>query len=144
LISKAGIHWSNGLRVNAVSLDQRLLQLASLFLLIAFFPPKLALADVPPHQVKEVDHLIEYIRNTPCLLERNDKKYTGKEVIKHILKKYDYFRDEIKSTEDFIKYSASKSELSGKLYVAYCEGRKPVEGNTWLMGELTNYRKNNK
>jgi hypothetical protein len=58
------------------------------------------------------------------------------------MRKYDYFRDEIKSTEDFIKYSASKSEISGKPYIAYCEGNEPVDGSTWLMKELKNYREN--
>ena len=138
---KVGSPCLNGLRVSAASLN-----LVSLFFLLLVslsgFYAKHSLADVPPQQVKEVTYLIEYIRNSTCVLERNNKKYKGEEVIEHILKKYDYFRDEIKSTEDFIKYSASKSELSGKPYIAYCEGSEPVDGFTWLMTELQHYREN--
>jgi hypothetical protein len=127
-------------------INQRFLKPVSLFFLLLFsligFNTNDSLADVPLQQVNEVEHLISFIRNTSCVLGRNDKKYKGSETVEHILKKYDYFRDKIKNTEDFIKYSASKSELSGKLYMAYCEGSEPIDGYSWLMTELKHYRDN--
>ena len=98
------------------------------------------LADVPPGQVGEVEHLVNFIRNTDCRLERNEKIYSGNEVIEHILRKYDYYREEINSTEDFIEFSASKSVMSGKPYLAHCNNRKPVSGREWLLKELNRYR----
>lgn len=138
---KVGSLWLSGLKVNVVSLKPVGLFFLLLVSLIGFYA-KDSLADVPPHQVKEVNHLIEYVQNTSCLLERNNKKYKGKDVVVHIIRKYNYFRDKIKSTEDFIEYSTSKSEISGKRYVAYCEGSEPVDGFTWLMSELKSYREN--
>jgi hypothetical protein len=136
---KAGSHWLSGLKVNVASLKPVGLFSLLLVLLIGFYAEG-SLADVPPQQVNEVNYLIEYIRNSPCLLERNNKKYKGEEAIEHILRKYDYYREEITSTEDFIKYSATKSEMSGKVYMAYCEGSEPIDSFTWLMTELERYR----
>lgn len=103
--------------------------------------PSTVLSDVPLEQKKEVEYLVNFIRNSPCKLERNGKIYTGAEAIEHILYKYDYFRKDIKSTEGFIKYSASKSEISGRSYVAHCEGGVQIEGESWLLNELQRYRK---
>ena len=97
-------------------------------------------ADVPAGQLKEVDHLVGFIRTTDCRLERNEKMYSGAEALEHILRKYDYYREEIKSTEDFIEYSASKSVMSGKPYITHCEGHEPVHGREWLLTELKRYR----
>ena len=98
------------------------------------------LADVPPGQVAEVEHLIKFVRNADCRLERNGKFYSGEEVAEHILKKYDYYREEINSTERFIELSASKSVISGKPYVAHCNNSEPVNSRIWLLKELRRYR----
>jgi hypothetical protein len=66
--------------------------------------------------------------------------HNGKEAVKHIQKKYDYFADDITSTEDFIKYSATKSKMSGKYYKIHCSGKKPVKSQDWLLTELKAYR----
>lgn len=107
-----------------------------------FFVPSVVLSDVPPEQKKEVEYLVSFIRNSPCKLERNGKIYTGAEAIEHILKKYDYFREDINSTEDFIKYSASKSEISGRAYITHCKNSELMEGESWLLNELKRYREN--
>ena len=99
-----------------------------------------AFADVPPGQAVEVEHLIKFVRNTDCQLERNSEFYSGEEVTAHILKKYDYFREEINSTEKFIELSASKSVISGKPYIAHCNNSEPVNGRAWLLKELQRYR----
>mgnify|MGYP001818031941 CR=1 FL=1 len=98
-------------------------------------------ADVPPEQQPEVRHLISFVQSSPCLIRRNGKTHSGKEAASHIREKYDYFRDRIRTTEDFIKYSASKSTMSGKYYTVLCEGRKPMRTIDWLLKELKSYRR---
>lgn len=102
--------------------------------------PMCASADVPADQRKEVEHLVNFIRSTDCQLERNDTFYTGEEAIVHILRKYDHYRDDIKSTEDFIHLSANKSLISGKSYIAHCKQLEPIRASEWLLTELSRYR----
>ncbi|MBV1920308.1 MAG: DUF5329 domain-containing protein [Pseudomonadales bacterium] len=88
----------------------------------------------------EIDHLLDYVSKTDCKYERNGTIHTGIEAVEHINKKYGYFKEDIKSTEDFIKYSATKSKMSGKFYTIHCDGVKPVNSKDWLMNELERYR----
>ena len=57
---------------------------------------------------------------------------------------YDYFRDRIETTEEFIEYSATKSTTSGKYYIVICEGQPPIRTQEWLLRELDSYRKKHK
>ena len=97
-------------------------------------------ADVPPEQRTEVEHLLQFVQNSSCKVDRNGSIHYGREAVSHIKKKYDYFRNKIKNTEDFIKYSATKSTMSGKYYTVLCDGQRPVRTRDWLLGELESYR----
>ncbi|UTV99002.1 MULTISPECIES: DUF5329 domain-containing protein [Marinomonas] len=88
----------------------------------------------------EINHLLEYVEKTNCQYERNGSMYNGKEAFDHIQRKYDYYQDKIKSAEDFIDYSASKSAISGKQYLIHCEGNKVVKSSDWLAAELKRFR----
>ena len=100
----------------------------------------MANADVPPENRHEVEHLIEFVSNTPCQIERNWTNHTGPEAVAHIQQKYDYFRDEIKTTEQFIEYSATKSTMTGRDYLVKCTGQVTVNTKDWLVQELHKYR----
>ena len=100
-------------------------------------------ADVPPEQADEVQHLISYLETSDCEMIRNSKSYNGKDGAKHVRRKYDHFRDDISSTEDFIAYSATKSLISGRAYQVQCPGEEPQPSADWLLAELGNYRSTN-
>ena len=89
----------------------------------------------------EINHLFSYIEKTKCLYERNGNSHTGVDAVKHIKKKHDHYKDEIKSAEKFIELSATKSMLSGKYYMINCKGKKEVKSRDWLLNELNMYRK---
>jgi len=88
----------------------------------------------------EIEHLINYVKNTDCLYERNGTKHKGYEAVEHIRKKYEYYEDDIESTEDFIRLSAQKSTMSGKPYKVHCEGEPVVTSENWLLKELNRIR----
>ncbi len=88
----------------------------------------------------EINHLLNYVKTTDCQYERNGEKHGNAEAVEHISKKYDYFKKKIDSAEDFIKYSATKSKLSGKYYMIHCDGQAPVRSEDWLLQELQRYR----
>ena len=99
-----------------------------------------AIADVPDNQVVEVEHLLTYVENSGCTFIRNGDQHAAADSVTHIMKKYDYYRDDIKTTEDFISYSATKSVLSGKYYKVRCPGQETMRTQDWLMTELKHYR----
>jgi hypothetical protein len=97
-------------------------------------------ADVPPNQVNEVNHLLAFVKNSGCTIYRNGTNHPANKGVSHIENKYDYFRDDIKNTEDFIKYSATKSTMSGDYYTVTCPGKKTIKSQEWLLTELQKYR----
>jgi hypothetical protein len=97
-------------------------------------------ADVPQNQRKEVRHLLEFVKTSACFVSRNGSKHNGKSAAKHMGKKYKHFRDDIKTTEDFIRLSATKSTMSGKLYKVTCPGQTTINTHDWLLSELKAFR----
>ena len=89
----------------------------------------------------EINHLLNFVASTDCQYERNGTLHTGQEAVEHINKKYNYYSDDIKTTEDFIKYSATKSKISGKYYQIHCGNNPAVKSQDWLLTELSVYRK---
>ena len=88
----------------------------------------------------EINHLLNFVENTECIYIRNGNEHKGPEARTHIQKKYDYYHDDIKSAEDFIKYSATKSLLSGSRYKVDCPNEKQQFSDDWLLSELKMYR----
>jgi len=97
-------------------------------------------ADVPEEQVAEVEHLINYLADSDCRMIRNGKSHSAKDGAKHMRMKYDYFRNKISSTEEFIEYAGTKSTMSGRLYEVLCIGLEPEFSRDWLLKELNVYR----
>lgn len=89
---------------------------------------------------EEIEHLLDFVEKSGCEFERNGSTYDSVEAREHIQRKYDYIKKRIKTTEDFIRYAASQSSMSGRKYHATCDG-KTVTSEEWLTKELWNYRK---
>ncbi|MDH4263807.1 MAG: DUF5329 domain-containing protein [Spirochaetia bacterium] len=98
-------------------------------------------ADVPEKQKHEVEHLLNFVKNSPCVINRNGTDYNGVDALAHIQKKYDYFKDKISTTEQFIEYSATKSTMSDQHYTVKCKNNAPIKTRDWLLNELNTYRK---
>ena len=88
----------------------------------------------------EINHLLGFVAATDCQYERNGNMYSGLEAREHIQRKYRYFEKKVKTTEDFIRLSATKSTVSGKRYGIHCSGMKSVFASDWLLDELGSYR----
>ena len=90
----------------------------------------------------EIDHLLDFVRNTSCKYDRNGTIHDGPEAMDHINMKYEHYKKKVKTTEDFIKYSATKSLISGKKYQIRCPDSEAVFASDWLLGELKVFREN--
>jgi hypothetical protein len=109
--------------------------------LLALLIPTVAYADVPDAQRHEVAHLLEFVRTSGCVIDRNGSRHPAREALAHIQQKYDYFRNRIDSTEAFIEYAASRSTVSGQDYRVQCPGRTSITTRAWLGAELARYRR---
>ena len=63
----------------------------------------------------------------------------GAQAVDHIKDKYDHYRDDIHSAEDFIALAASKSAMSGKPYLVTCDGTTEPAAD-WITRELNAFR----
>jgi hypothetical protein len=105
-----------------------------LFLILLLVLP--ASADIKT----EINYLLNYVKTTKCTYIRNGTKHNGIEAEKHIQAKYDHYKKEITTTEDFIKLSATKSLISGNKYYIECPGSPKIESGKWLLAELKRFR----
>ena len=87
-----------------------------------------------------ISYLLSFVENSDCTFIRNDKAHTAKEAVVHMRRKYDHFKDEIKTPEEFIRLAASKSIMSGKLYIVRTRDGKLMKSETWLLKALEDYR----
>ena len=99
-----------------------------------------ALAPVVSPAEVEIQHLLELMENSSCQFFRNGKVYTGAKASQHVRRKYDYFKDKIKTAEDFVRYSATKSEWTGKVYTVRCAAKEPRPLSDWLLEALNRFR----
>ena len=118
-----------------------------LVIIVTFFPVGSIFANSPspgksmPLE-KTIDYLLNYVTNSDKTFIRNNYKYSGSEAADHMQKKYLYYQDKIKTPEDFIKFAASKSLMSGKYYLVIVDNNK-VGTAQWLLAILAEYRHQN-
>jgi hypothetical protein len=98
------------------------------------FPMTRMFAGEPLEQT--VNYLIRCIETSNATFIRNGTEHTSVEAAKHIKAKYEHFKAQIKTPEDFIRLSASKSFLTGKPYLVRTSNGKEVRLDAWLTEAL--------
>ncbi|HSG28211.1 MAG TPA: DUF5329 family protein [Candidatus Krumholzibacterium sp.] len=88
-----------------------------------------------------VEHLLKFVEEAGCVFIRNGREYDSRDAAKHIRRKYNHYRKEIKTPGDFIRLSATKSEMSGKPYMVRLAGGKEIPCARWLEQELARYER---
>ena len=87
-----------------------------------------------------INYLLTFVEKSDCTFIRNDRPHTAQQAAAHMQRKYDHFKDEIKTPEDFIRLSATKSLFSGKLYMVKTKTGQLMKSETWLLEALDVYR----
>ena len=87
-----------------------------------------------------ISYLIDCVANSNATFIRNGTSYTPAEAVEHIKAKYAHFKNDIKTPEDFIRLSASKSILSGKPYLVRLPDGKEMHLDAWLTDALKQHR----
>ena len=87
-----------------------------------------------------VNYLFDYVAKSDATFIRNGQTHTPQEAVNHIKAKYEHFKSEIKTPEDFIRLVASKSLLTGKPYLVRAPDGKEMRLDVWLTNALKEYR----
>ena len=87
----------------------------------------------------EIGHLLRFIGQSGCVFIRNGKEHSSIEAREHIQKKYDYVEDRVRTAEDFIAHTGTKSSVTGKAYQVRCGGQ-VLPAAEWLRAELESFR----
>jgi hypothetical protein len=87
-----------------------------------------------------INYLIDHVANAKMTFIRNGASHTPAEAAEHIKTKYAHFKKDIKTPEDFIRLSASKSLLSGKPYLVRLLDGKEMHLDAWLTEALKQHR----
>lgn len=87
-----------------------------------------------------ISYLIDHVAKSDATFIRNGQPHTPAEAAAHIKSKYEHFKSEIKTPEDFIRLSASKSLLTGKPYLVRTPDGKETHLQVWLTDALKEHR----
>jgi len=81
--------------------------------------------DRAPLESQKIDYMISAIETlSDAKFVRNGTEYDAKTAADHLRKKLKYAGARVKSADDFIRYCATKSSMSGKPYeIHYSDGR---------------------
>lgn len=103
----------------------------------------LALSTVAPAETpakSEIDHLLNFVATSSCTFVRNGTEYPSDKAREHLASKYQFAGSKITTADEFIKYLATESSMSGELYHVKCKGVDKLSG-VWLSDELARFRK---
>jgi hypothetical protein len=89
---------------------------------------------------KTIDYLLDYVAKSDVTFVRNGQTHTPPQAVDHIKAKYEHFKKEIKTPEDFIRLSASKSLLTGQPYLVRTKDGKEMHLDAWLTDALKKHR----
>ena len=87
-----------------------------------------------------IQYLIDFVRTSECRFYRNNEEHTAGEAAAHMQRKYAYFKDEIKTPEDFIRLTATESLISGQRYSVKLVTGEKISSEAWLLQALEDYR----
>lgn len=87
-----------------------------------------------------INCLIDHMATAKATFVRNGASHTPAEAAEHVKAKYAHFKKDIKTPEDFIRLSASKSLLSGKPYLVRLPGGQEMRLDAWLTDALKQHR----
>ena len=90
-----------------------------------------------------IQHLIGYVKESDVTFERNISRHDAVDAAAHIERKYQHFKDEIDTPEEFIERCATASLVTGKQYLIIDSQGAEMPAGEWLNTELVRYRLQN-
>ena len=95
----------------------------------------------PEDVEKAIQFLLDAVAKSDATFIRNGEPHDGKEAAGHMAAKRQYFRNQIRTPEDFIRWAGTRSELSGKAYEVKLRDGRSMPTGRWLALLLNDYRR---
>ncbi len=101
---------------------------------------------IPSHAEESLEQTIAFLQHrietADATFIRNGQAHTPQEAVAHVRSKYEHFKAQIKTPEDFIRLAATKSLLTGQPYLVRTRDGKEMPLNAWLSNALREHREN--
>lgn len=94
----------------------------------------------PNHLSETIQYLLDFVKTSDCIFIRNNKAHTAVEAASHMKRKYEHFKGKIQTPEDFIRLTATKSLMTGRLYYVKLKDGQKISSEAWLLKALEDYR----
>lgn len=112
--------------------------------IVAVFPFVLASRTFAAEPLENtIAYLLDHVETANATFIRNGTEHAPAEAAAHIKAKYEHFKSQIKTPEDFIRLSASSSLLTGKPYLVRTSDGKEVHLDAWLTEALQRHQTSN-
>ena len=93
-----------------------------------------------PETQAEIEFLLSRVTTSGYVFVRNGDEHDGAEAASHMRRKFEHFDDEVRTAEEFIEKSATRSLLTRRIYeVVFPDGTRS-ETARWLLDELAAFR----
>ncbi len=83
-------------------------------------------------ETKEIEALLKKIETSDIIFIRNGVEHTAKEAADHLRSKWEQTNGKIKTKKDFIEQLATKSSLTGELYLVQLKDGSKIKAADWL------------
>lgn len=87
-----------------------------------------------------IKYLLAHVKNADVVFIRNDREHMPDEAAAHMRRKYEHFKDQIRTPEDFIRLAGTKSLMTGKAYRIRMKDGKTMLTQKWLEDALEKFR----
>lgn len=109
---------------------------------LALFAAGPAQATPSASEHKVIETLIQHVANYKSMkFMRNGKEHDATEAAKHLRDKYDYFKEEIVTAEDFIRLCGTRSEVTKVPYKVRIANKTTRNASDFLNEELRKLRR---
>lgn len=101
------------------------------------FLPIFALSAISTAERARIDALIRHVESLEgAVFIRNGTEHTCKEAAAHMRRKWEALGERVQTAEDFVKYAASQSSISGTAYKIRWKDGRVVESGPYLLEVL--------
>ena len=83
-------------------------------------------------ETKEIEALLKKIESSDIIFIRNGNEHSAKEAADHLRSKWEQTNGKIRTRKDFIEQLATKSSLTGELYMVQLKDGSKMKAADWL------------
>jgi len=88
-----------------------------------------------------IANLLQHVARSNLIFIRNGVMHSPAKAEAHMRRKYEYFKGDIQTPEDFIRLCASKSTQTGRPYQVKLPDGRLLRTDQWMLSVLSQYRR---